>query len=233
MSDLQNNVPIFEHPACMGPPARCSILYLDNMASDSYDSARSCGPTDWPKFLTNKTGDPLMKRCPMCDRTYDDSQTFCVNDGATLVSDASGSSYDPMKTIVATPPPASQSAPLPPQPGYGSGDLPGGQAPASWSAPPPQQANQAWAAPPPPQVGMAPTAVPNYLVPAIISTLCCCLPLGVVSIIYATQVNSKLKVGDIQGAMDASAKAKMWFIIAMVSGVIINVIAILAQLAVR
>jgi hypothetical protein len=85
-----------------------------------------------------------MKRCPMCDRTYDDSQTFCVNDGATLVSDASASSYDPMKTIVATPPPPTQSAPLPPPPVYGSGDLPGGQSPSAWQSAPPPQTGSAW-----------------------------------------------------------------------------------------
>lgn len=175
-----------------------------------------------------------MKRCPMCERTYDDSQTFCVNDGATLVSDASGSAYDPMKTIVATPPPTSQSAPLPPPTGYGSGDLPGGQAPSSWSAqPPPQASAQGWAAPPPPQVSMTPANVPNYLVGAILSTLCCCLPFGVVSIIYSMQVNTKLKAGDMQGAMDASSKAKMWLIIAVAAGAVINFIAIVAQLLAR
>ncbi len=89
-----------------------------------------------------------MKRCPMCDRTYDDSQTFCVNDGATLTSDAAPS-YDPMKTIVSTPPPQSQSAPLPP-PSYGSGDLPGSQSPGAWQQPstplqqPQPQGGSAW-----------------------------------------------------------------------------------------
>ena len=38
--------------------------------------------------------------------------------------------------------------------------------------------------------------VPNYLVQAILTTLFCCLPLGIVSIVFATQVNSKLSVGD-------------------------------------
>lgn len=91
-----------------------------------------------------------MKRCPMCDRTYDDSQTFCVNDGATLTSDAAPS-YDPLKTIVSTPPPQSQSAPLPPT-GYGSGDLPGGQSPAAWqpSAPPPPPGTSSWGTSMPP-----------------------------------------------------------------------------------
>lgn len=83
-----------------------------------------------------------MKRCPMCDRTYDDSQTFCVNDGATLTTDAAPA-YDPLKTIVSTPPPQSQSAPLSP-PGYGSGDLPGGQSPGAWQSAPPPQGGSAW-----------------------------------------------------------------------------------------
>lgn len=83
-----------------------------------------------------------------------------------------------------------------------------------------QQPSPNWAPPPPP---VAPPAnIPNYLVPAIISTICCCLPAGIVSIIYATQVNTKVAAGDVQGAMDSSAKAKMWFIIAIVVGVIIN-----------
>ncbi|MDQ3389279.1 MAG: CD225/dispanin family protein, partial [Gemmatimonadota bacterium] len=30
--------------------------------------------------------------------------------------------------------------------------------------------------------------VPNYLIPSILATLCCCLPAGIVSIIYAAQV---------------------------------------------
>ncbi|HSS22721.1 MAG TPA: CD225/dispanin family protein [Pyrinomonadaceae bacterium] len=58
-------------------------------------------------------------------------------------------------------------------------------------------------------------SVPNYLIPAILSTLFCCLPLGVVSIIFATQVNSKLAAGDTAGAMESSKKAKMFMFIAI------------------
>jgi interferon-induced transmembrane protein/uncharacterized protein DUF4339 len=55
-----------------------------------------------------------------------------------------------------------------------------------------------------------PGSVPNYLVPAILATLFCCLPFGIVSIVYAAQVNSKLAAGDYAGAMEASQKAKTW-----------------------
>jgi hypothetical protein len=70
---------------------------------------------------------------------------------------------------------------------------------------------------PPPAAGTSAT-VPNYLVPAIIS-LFCCLPVGIVGVIFAAQVNGKVAAGDIQGAADASKKAKMFAYIAIGLGV--------------
>ena len=52
--------------------------------------------------------------------------------------------------------------------------------------------------------------VPNYLVQAILVTLFCCLPFGIVAIIFAAQVNGKLQAGDVSGAIESSRKAKMW-----------------------
>jgi hypothetical protein len=52
--------------------------------------------------------------------------------------------------------------------------------------------------------------IPNYLVQSILVTLFCCLPFGIVAIVYAAQVNGKIQAGDVQGALDASGKAKMW-----------------------
>ena len=66
--------------------------------------------------------------------------------------------------------------------------------------------------------------VPNYLVQAILVTLCCCLPFGIVSIVYAAQVNSKRDQGDIAGAWEASKKAKMWAWVAFGMGLLANVI---------
>ena len=40
------------------------------------------------------------------------------------------------------------------------------------------------------------------------------------SIIYATQVNSKRDAGDINGAMEASANAKKWATIGAIVGVV-------------
>jgi len=66
---------------------------------------------------------------------------------------------------------------------------------------------------PPPAAG-ATTSVPNYLVPAIIS-LFCCLPLGIVAVIFAAQVNGKVQTGDVAGATDSAKKAKMFSFIAI------------------
>jgi hypothetical protein len=71
--------------------------------------------------------------------------------------------------------------------------------------------------PPPPnetQASYAPQSsqadVPNYLVQAILTTIFCCLPLGIVSIVYAAQVNGKVAAGDYAGAMESSRNARLW-----------------------
>jgi hypothetical protein len=51
----------------------------------------------------------------------------------------------------------------------------------------------------------------NYLAPAIFATVCCCMPFGIVSIVYAAQVNAKLAGGDYAGATESANNAKMWF----------------------
>ena len=67
--------------------------------------------------------------------------------------------------------------------------------------------------PPPPNV-------PNYLVHSILATLCCCLPLGIVALVYSSQVNTKLAAGDVAGAEASSRSAKTWVIVAVVAGII-------------
>lgn len=41
-----------------------------------------------------------MKRCPVCDRTFDDSMKFCQVDGTPLVAAGGNETFDPMKTSV-------------------------------------------------------------------------------------------------------------------------------------
>lgn len=72
-------------------------------------------------------------------------------------------------------------------------------------------------------------AVPNYMVQAILATLFCCLPFGIVSIIFAAKVNSLAAAGDMTGATEASRKAKMWCWIAFGSGLAFTVIYVLVM----
>jgi uncharacterized membrane protein YvbJ len=61
-------------------------------------------------------------------------------------------------------------------------------------------------------------SVPTYLVQSILVTLFCCMPFGVVSIVFAAQVNGKLAAGDYQGAVSASNSAKTWSTVAFLCG---------------
>ena len=56
----------------------------------------------------------------------------------------------------------------------------------------------------------AAVTVANYLVQSILVTLCCCMPAGIVAIVYAAQVNTKLAAGDVAGAQESARLAKMW-----------------------
>jgi hypothetical protein len=106
--------------------------------------------------------------------------------------------------------------------------------PGSGQQPPP---------PPPPPFGQAPyggqpgqgiggTGVggappPNYLVWAILTTIFCCLPLGIASIVFAAQVNGKYAAGDYAGAKASSDKAKQFAIWSAIVGVVVGVIYII------
>ncbi|MDR0353651.1 MAG: CD225/dispanin family protein [Opitutaceae bacterium] len=67
----------------------------------------------------------------------------------------------------------------------------------------------------------------NYLVWAILTTILCCLPFGIVSIIFATQVDSKYTSGDYAGAEASSKKAKLFAIVSACSALALGVLYIL------
>lgn len=52
--------------------------------------------------------------------------------------------------------------------------------------------------------------VPNYLLQAILCTVFCCQPFGIVAIVFAAQVNGKLAAGDYHGAVSCSNSARTW-----------------------
>ena len=61
---------------------------------------------------------------------------------------------------------------------------------------------------------------PTNLVWAIISTLLCCLPAGIVAIIYALKVTNKYREGDIEGAKRASEIGAWWCIASIILGIL-------------
>jgi len=88
--------------------------------------------------------------------------------------------------------------------------------------------------PPPPPFAPPPYGVPqggcptqqpdSNLVWGILSTVLCCLPLGIVSIVYASKVSGLWAQGRYAEAQEASANAKKWAIWGAVAGVIVGII---------
>lgn len=56
-----------------------------------------------------------------------------------------------------------------------------------------------------------PTRAPSsWLVPAVLTTLCCFPLTGVVALYYAAQVNTRWELGDYLGAERAAGRARLW-----------------------
>jgi hypothetical protein len=109
------------------------------------------------------------------------------------------------------------STPPPPPPPGGGGTPP----------PPPPPPPPSYGAPGAPGVQGTPPP-PNYLIWAILTTIFCCLPLGIVSIVFSTQVNNKWALGDVAGAQDSSVKAKKFAIwSAIATGIVVVIWVIL------
>jgi hypothetical protein len=98
------------------------------------------------------------------------------------------------------------------------GQQPGwqGQQPAGWQGQPGWQGQQpGWPGQPEPD---------NYLVWAILTTVLCCVPLGIVSIVYSTKVSGLWAQGRYAEAQSAANSAKKWAIIAAITGAVVGVI---------
>ena len=95
---------------------------------------------------------------------------------------------------------------------------------------PPPPPPPSYGAPVPGQPMGAPP--PNNLVWAILTTLFCCLPLGIVSIVYAAQVNGKFAAGDVAGAQESSNKARQFAMYSAIAGVVVIVLYIILVVAV-
>jgi|SRR5690242_3753364 hypothetical protein len=64
----------------------------------------------------------------------------------------------------------------------------------------------------------------NWLLESILVTIFCCLPFGIVGIIFASQVNAKYDAGDYAGAMRASSDAGKWTKIGFFVGIVVLIL---------
>ncbi|HEU4911659.1 MAG TPA: CD225/dispanin family protein [Actinomycetes bacterium] len=124
--------------------------------------------------------------------------------------------YDPNRPQQPPQPPESPQWGSTPQPPPSGGEWGAGQAAGQPQYGQPQY-GQPYGQPP----GSPP---PNYLVPAILTTVFCCLPLGIASIVFAAQVNGKYASGDLAGAQESSRKAKQFATWSAVVGVVVLVL---------
>jgi Interferon-induced transmembrane protein len=87
--------------------------------------------------------------------------------------------------------------------------------------------SQQWTPPP----GETLSKVPNHLALAIVATVVslvtCCIPHGLVSLIFALQVDKKAAAGDLAGATNSARQAKMWGWISIIVGIAGGVIGFL------
>ncbi|HEY3261893.1 MAG TPA: CD225/dispanin family protein [Pseudonocardiaceae bacterium] len=80
-----------------------------------------------------------------------------------------------------------------------------------------------------PQYGQAAPGPPpdNNLVWAILSTIFCCLPLGIVSIVKSTQVSSLWAQGQYDAARKAADDAKKFALWGAIAGIVVGVLYLL------
>lgn len=90
-----------------------------------------------------------------------------------------------------------------------------------WGGYPPPPPPQGGGFPPPPGYGAPPD---SNIVWAILVTLFCCLPFGIVSILKASQVSSLWAHGQYAQAQKAAADAKKWAIWGAIATVVLYVI---------
>ncbi|OBG52999.1 MULTISPECIES: CD225/dispanin family protein [unclassified Mycobacterium] len=113
------------------------------------------------------------------------------------------------------------------------GQPPGGQGqPPGWQGQQPGWPGQqpGWQAPQPGWPGQQ--EPDNYLVWAILCTVLCCLPFGIVSIVYSTKVSGLWSQGRYAEAQAAADNAKKWAIIGAIAGAVFAVIMVILYVAI-
>lgn len=82
------------------------------------------------------------------------------------------------------------------------------------ATPPPQQQWQT------PAYGQPAQRIDTWLWQSIVATVFCCLPTGVVAIVFAAQANSAVSAGNWVEAQRKAQQAKTWTLISIVAGVL-------------
>lgn len=80
------------------------------------------------------------------------------------------------------------------------------------------------------QIGVIPTATviaretqvqpEDHMGLSIFVLICCCLPVGIVAVIKASEVGSRFRSGDYDGAMESSREAKSWAMGGLIYGIV-------------
>lgn len=73
----------------------------------------------------------------------------------------------------------------------------------------------------------------TWLIQSILVTLFCCVPFGIAGIVNAAKVESRFYAKDYEGAIRASQNAKKWTMISFVVGLIIGLLYIIGQVALK
>jgi ABC-type Fe3+ transport system permease subunit len=116
----------------------------------------------------------------------------------------------------------------PPGPYEGSPGWQGQQ--PGWPSQPPQPPQPGW---PGPQPGWQGQSEPdNHLVWAILCTVLCCLPIGIVSLVYSNKVSGLWTQGRYAEAQAAADNAKKWAIIGAIVGAVFAVIIVVLWVSV-
>lgn len=73
----------------------------------------------------------------------------------------------------------------------------------------------------------------NNMVLAIFTTLCCCLPLGIVGIVKASKVNEYFALKEYALVQKSADDAKKWCLIGIVIGLVIQIAYVVSNVAYR
>jgi len=90
-------------------------------------------------------------------------------------------------------------------------------------------------APPPPPYDQTGAGAPpnNNLVWAILSTILCCLPLGILAIVKASQVNSLWAQGQYDAARKSADDARKWSVWGAVIGLVLGIVYLIVVIVVN